>query len=449
MATAVKGPYGIQKQPSWARRGDWTRGISEFDVNGTLSVMHLVNKAKKEECNEDIFHWLEEEVSAGACDLPTGKIFTNPGLSSAYTSGGTAGQTLYILLDDAAGDDANVGFANEIVPGDEIVITSSDNRKLDTLAEVKSIESAGGSAWKVAVKLREADDNGAGDSIDLSDADRLIISSSAYSTGITGPEGVIYQADEYENRLQIVRTGVTMDGDVIDEDTRETDGKSKWAIEKAKALVRHGGKLEGAIWNGVESSGTEGGKRKTTTRGIFNFLREQFPENWVDFRTATGAYLNKTWEEVGHKWLLEQLERYSYYAPNDPTAICGTGAQFGLDALARANSMLTLEPGAKVFNTAATKMKYVAGELDLITSRAFNREPSTRNRIVLIAASNIKYRYKTKRDTRFNHDPNSRSKGGTLDGEKGDWQTHFGLQLRRVKQILVLDGVGLNNGTPT
>ena len=122
----------------------WRRGIMMNEPNGMVSLTGLTSLLDEEALQHYAYNWWTESLSPQGGAL-TG-TFTDTGLSAAYTSGATAGTTLYVRMAEAT--------AAQIRVGHQVLLRDADRLDVDVNAKVTVVVRNGFSSY-IGAKLAE------------------------------------------------------------------------------------------------------------------------------------------------------------------------------------------------------------------------------------------------------------------------------------------------------
>lgn len=411
---------GMRGTGDWVnnqRPENWREVILSLYPNGQAPLTAIMSKLKSERTSDPIFHWWQKMLPDQTAAV-TG-VYTDSGLSSAYASGGAAGNTLYIKMSEA---DSKKFQANH-----QILLRDASDLAVDVNAKVTASTQAGASSY-LTVKLLEADDNSAAG--DLSDADTCIAIGTIYAEGATSGTGIMYDPTEYSNYTQIFRTPLEHTRTAMKTKLRTGDHVKQ---AKKEALELHSIEMEKAFIFGIKSSNTgSNGKPERTTGGIKSFLTS----NVSDYQKEAGS---ATWLAGGEDWLDEMFEQIFRYGKGDKLALCGSGALLGINQLAKQNGTFELTAVKQAYGVKVLEWLTPFGTIHLKTHPLFSYGATMRNSMLILDPDALNYRYID--DTTYK--PNIQA--NDLDGEKSEYLTEAGLELHHEQTCGWLDGVGLAN----
>lgn len=417
---------GMRGTGDWVsnqRPENWREAILYLYPNGSAPLTAILSMMKKESTDDPVFHWWTKKlpVQGGAV---TG-IYTDADMTTAYTSGGSAGDTLYVKVAEAT--------AEHFRPGHQAILRDSDDPDVDVNVKVTAVTKNGANS-KLTVLLMEDDDNSS--SHDLSDADRIFVIGNLNPEGSEAPSALAYDPVEYSNYTQIFRTILEMT-----RTAQKTRLRTGDAIKEAKreALELHSIEMEKAFLFSIKSLRTgDNGKPERSTWGIRPFVRQYAPNNVANYATDSN-YSGNTWIQGGEDWLDNQLEILSRYGKGEVLALCGSGALQGLNKLAKENGNIQLRPRDAAYGLKVREWEHPAITVYLKTHPLMSLEPTTRNSMIFLFPQNLVFRYID--DTKF--DPNMETPG--TDGTKQGFLTEAGLEIHHPDMFLILDGVGQDN----
>jgi len=399
------------------RPENWREMILMLYPNGKAPLTAIMSMLKSEKTDDPIFHWFEKRLATQSV-TPTG-IYTDTGLSSAYASGGAAGDTIYVKMSAA-------NVAN-FKAGHIVEMKDASNLLMVVLGRVGTPVVNGASSY-IPVTLLEADDNGS--STDLSDCDTVLIVGTAYPEGATSSSAIAYDPTECSNYTQIFRSALDITRTAAKTRLRTGDAVKQ---AKAEALELHSIEMERAFIFGMKYAGTgSNSKPLRTTQGVKRFLST----NVENYTTESGT---TTWLAGGEAWLETKLEELFRYGNTEKIAFCGSGALLGINQLVKAASVYQLQPMAVSYGIKVVQMVTPFGTLYLKTHPLFTMEPTLRNSMMILDTDYLIYRYLD--DTKYN----PQIQANDLDGEKSEYLTEAGLELHFEEAHGWFDGVGQDN----
>lgn len=435
--TVSQGFMGMRGTGDWAaneRPENWRQGILYRWPNGAAPLTAIMSKMASQKVDDPTFHWWTKvmPLQAGAV---TG-VYTDVNLSVAYTSGGVAGDTVYLKMAEALLKDFRAGH--------QVLMRDSSDLTVDVSGKVITRLANGASSY-ISVKLLEADDNST--TYDLSDCDRVMITGNINSEGAAMPDALAYNPTEWYNYTQIFRTSLEMSRTAMRTRLRTTDSQKE---AKRESLELHSIEMEKALLFGVPSVGTgTNGMPERTTLGLIPAIRGGYTGHGgdagtvADYPTAT-AYAGQTWLQGGEHWLDTNLEVLFRFGKMDKLAFCGSGAMLGITRLVKSLGMTTLTESTTSYGIRITTWRTPAGTINLMTHPLFSYETTMRNTMVIFEPENLKYRFID--DTTFIDDPLKMSKGWTRrDGVKEEWLTEMGMEYHHPVSWGYFTGIGTDN----
>jgi hypothetical protein len=430
------GFLGMRSTADWVtnqRPENWRETILMLYPNGQMPLTGILSLAKPEVTNDPVFHWWTEELTTQSGAV-TG-IYTDA-LSTAYVSGGVAGDYLYFKMAEAT--------VEMIREGHQVLLRDASDLTVDVNGLVVDRVANGANSY-VKVKLLEDDDNSS--SGDLSNCDRIMVIGNANSEGSAMPDAVSTDPVEWYNYTQIFRTPLEITGTAIE--TKLRTNPQAYQKLKMQTLERHGIEMEKAWLWGVSSSGT-GDNRKPlrTTLGLIPAIKGGYTGSGgtagttSDYPTAT-AYSGKPWLQGGEDWLDTQLEVMFRYGSNEKLAVCGSGALMAINKIIKNGGDYSFEPSTNAYGINVSKWVTPVGTVNFMTHPLMSQETTTRNSMVIFEPANVKYRPLTNRDTKFFEDDSS---GYTRrDGKKEEFLTEAGLEYHHPVGWGYLTGLGTDN----
>lgn len=419
------GDWGTDQRPK-----NWREGILFLYPNGMAPLTALTAKMASEKVGDPEFNWWLKILPAQAGAV-TG-AYTDPGLSSAYVSGGTTGSALYLKMAEAD--------AGHFRAGHQVVCRDQSDYNVDCVAKVTDVVYNGASSY-VAVKLLEADDNST--THNLSNCDRLLITGNVNPEAGSMPTAISYDPTKYTNYTQIFRNALA-----ISRTARETKLRTGDAYTELKreCLELHSIEMEKAFLWGIPTENVgANGKYERTTAGLIYTIKTYASGNVNDY-TLNADFAGDTWLEGGEEWLDYFLAQMFRYGKREKLAFCGQGALLGIQRLIKNNPhvQMSMTPKTKGYGLAVTEWHTVFGMINLMTHPLFSYETTNDHSIVVLEPANLKYRFIT--DTTFFKDGEQQNTGyARIDGTNEEFLTECGLEYHFPQGFGYLNGVGQDN----
>lgn len=416
---------GMRGTDDWTVTGqrpeNWREMILFLYPNGMAPLTAIMSKMKSEAIDDPVFHWFLKVLpdQRGAIT----HVHTDV-LSTLYTSGGVAGDTLYIQMSEANCDKIRVDHV--------IQMRDASDPTMTVAARVTAVTKNGADSY-ATVKLLEADDNST-QSHDLSDADVFIIVGNANEEGADTPNVIHYDPTEVYNYLQIFRTPTSITNTAKATRLRTGD---PYQENRREALELHSIEMEKAFLFGIRYATTgSGGFPKRYTGGL---------KSWIT--TNTGNYMfdtnysGQTWLQGGEEWLDNFCEQVFRYGKNQKLVFAGSGALLGIQRLVKASAQMTIANAVKSYGIEVTEWRTVFGTLNIITHPLFSYEATLRNSMVFIEPQRLTYKYLKGRDTNLL----TNRQGNGIDGQIDEYLTEAGLEIAHEQSFAWCDGVGVDS----
>jgi len=417
------------------RPKNWRQKIFQLYPNGAMPLTAIMSMLSEESTDDPQYYWWNQDFPSQGGDITAGEVYTNVGLSSAYASGGVAGQTVYVKMAEAV--------CKEFRAGHTAILLDQSDYSMTVIGIITTRVLAGASSY-VGFKLIEADDNSYGAANTMANADRILIIGNANEEGAEMPDAIAYDPVKLYNYTQIFRTPLE-----ITRTAKKTRLRTGDAYKKAKreALEMHGIEIEKAMIFGerYESTG-DGGKPIRLTRGLLRSITTKsamVTPGTYDFSAAT-AYSGKTWVESGEDWLDDMCEDLFKYGATERFGLSGSGAIKGINRLVKNLGQYVFTTQTKSYGIKVTEWVTPYGTIYLKSHPLFSHEASFNNTITLFEPKNLVYRYVD--DTFFKRDDGERKGGQTnRDGTKDEYLTECGMEQHNEKAHMFLAGVGEDN----
>jgi len=428
MATGVLGMRGTGGWEGDERPKDWRELILYLYPNGRAPLTAILAKMKSERTYDVDFNWWTQTLPEQAGAI-TG-LYTESGLSTAYVSGGAAGDTVYAKVAAVTVSEFRIGH--------QVLLRDSDDPNVDVNGKVTGRVSAGASSY-IAVKLLEADDNST--LHDLSDADRILVIGNINPEGGEIPPAVSYDPVKVYNRTQIWRNSLDATRTALQTKYRTGD---KYKELKRQTLELHSVEMEKSyLWSIRSENLNANGQNEGTTMGLIPCIKQYAPGN-VDDYTLNATYNGVSWVDGGEDWLDAQLETVFRYGRIRRAAFVGTGTLLGMKRLAKAGAVVNITTNVIEYGIEVRTYHHVQGILDLILHPLFSHEPSCRNSMVIFEPENLVNR--PIQDTKFYPDGDrNRSGRYKVDGLKEEFLTESGLEFHHPITFGYLNGFNQDN----
>jgi len=427
---------GMRGTGDWVadqRPKNWRETILYRYPNGMAPLTAILSKMASESTDDPEFNWWTKSLPTQRATV-TG-VYTNLGLSTAYTSGATAGTTLYVKM--SAADVASFRV------GHQVLLRDASDLTVDVNVKVISKVVNGASSY-IACYLLEADDNSTAG--DLSDCDAALIIGNINSEGAAMPDAISYDPAKWYNYTQIFRTPLEMTRTAMKTRLRTGD---QYKEAKRECLEMHSIEMEKAFLFGVPSERSgDNGKPERTTLGLIPAIKGGY--NGVtsaglvsNFKLDTD-YSADSWLASGEDWLDTRLEQIFRYGASEKLAFAGSGAILGINKLIKAGGNFDYTSTTADYGIQVTKWRTAFGVINLMTHPLLSFEVTTRNSLVIFEPKDLKFRYID--DTMFKADKQM-SEGGwaNRDGIKEEYLTEGGLEYHHPDGWGYLNGVGQDN----
>ncbi len=420
---------GMRGTGDWAtnqRPENWRQSILFLDPNGSAPLTAISSMLASESTDDPKYHWWTKTLPTQGGSLTN--VFTDPNLATAYVSGATSGDVLYIQLAEA--------LADEFREGHQVKIGKSQDYRYDTRGKVLGVAKNGASSF-LTVKLTEDADA----TYDLDEADVVHIIGNMNPQGGTMPDAVSYDPVQHTNVTSILRTPLS-----ITRTARKTRLRTGDAYQELKreALQLHSIEIEKhLLWSSFYEGIGANGKPETTTRGLIPAIIENEPNNVFSYHTDTD-YSGKTWLMAGEDWLDNSLEVLFRYGSTDKMAFAGSGALLGINRLAKTNGQIQLIGEVVSYGIKVMRWDLPFGTLFIKTHPLFSF--TAVNRYDMVVFEPQKLRLRILDDTDFYSDPqDQKNRNNRKDGTDEEWLTELGLEYHHTPAFGFLNGVGLDN----
>ena len=413
----------------------WDNALMRIYPNGTAPLTAIMSMMKAERATDYQFHWWTKTLAQQAGAV-TG-VYTDVTLSTAYVSGGVAGDTVFVKMAAA--------LVSEIRAGHQVLLMDASDDTMRVVGKVTARQANGASSY-VAVELLEADDNSS--SGDLSDCDRIMVIGNINAQGAAMPDAISYNPDKWYNFTQIFRTPLEITRTARLTTLRTGDAYTEM---KREALELHGLEREKAYLFGIPTEGTgDNGKPVTTTLGLIPAIiggqtgQLSGAAGTVKNFTTDTAFSGKTWLQGGEDFLDTYLEQIFRYGDSEKMALCGNLALQGINKIVKTGGDYSYTPMTADYGININRWTTPFGSIYFKTHPLFNQEASFRRSMVIFEPRNIKRMYLTQ--TTFYDDPEKKNTGYTRrDGTKEEFLTEDGFKYFGIHGWGYLTGIGSDN----
>lgn len=416
-----------------SRPEDWRTQILYLYPNGRAPLTALTSMMSMERTTDPHFHWFLKSFPDQAGDVDG--VYDDSALSTAHTSTGSKGDTLYL--------DVSSSLASEFRAGFTVVITAKGDYRHNTRAEVTAVGDASGDDY-LEVKLKEAEDGT--HSISNSTSNLWVEQiGSAHAEGATMPESISYDETEDDNYTQIFRTPLKITRTAQQTRYRSTgNAAQRYQEEKAEKLDLHAVEMEKALLWGEKDVDTSGDEPKRFTRGIITAITKQAPAaNKDDFKFNT-SYSGDSWLQGGKEWINERLEILFREGDPEKLALCGSGALMGLNRLAETYGDFQIDEMQTDFGMSLRRWITPFGTVMIKTHPLFSRSPAWRYNMTLLEPRRLRIRHV--QDTVFKTDPSQdQTTNDSRDAKEEEYLTELGLEYGHLETMGFLGGVGQDN----
>ena len=422
------GMVGTEVFTADERPENWRQMILRLYPNGDAPLTAIMSKMSSESTDDPTFHWFEKLLATQAGGI-TG-IFTDSGLTTAYTTGGVVGTVLYVQT--------GTDIATQVRPGHQVLLRDEDDLLKDINAKVLATL-VNGADSVITVQLLEAD----GGPDFLVSSDRMLIVGDINPEGGDMPDSVSYSSTPLDNNTQIFRTPLSITRTARKTKVRDAD---KYNEMKREALELHGIQMEKNLIYSVPTIKTGGnGKPERTTQGVIHFLRNNggIEDNYA---TSTDATAGASWLTGGEDWLNEKLRQLFQYGPRERIAFVGDKTILAIQRLVRNSpqTFYTLTETTKSFGIDVTTWNTPFGKIHMKIHPLFSYEPSNQKSMLIIVPQNMKYRFID--DTKFYADGETQNTGHTRrDSTDEEFLTEAGYEFHHGRTFGFLNGFGDDN----
>lgn len=422
---------GMRGNGDWAddqRPKNWRQKVLQLYPNGDAPLTAILSMMKEESVDDPEFNWWTKTLATQAATVV--EVYTDI-LSTAYTTGGTAGDILYVNVGTEAA-------CKEFRAGHQVLLRNTANFADDTNAKVLSVVLNGSSSY-ISVKLLEADPTTTG----IADCNRILIIGNINPEGGTMPTAVAYDPSKLYNYTQIFRTPLSITRTARKTKLRTGD---QYREAKREALELHSIEMEKAFMWGIRTENTgDNGKPERTTAGLCRTVIDN-SGNVSDF-TSDSDFTDTSWLSGGEEWLDVQLEVIFRYGSQDRLAFAGSGCVLAINKLIKEYGNYEFKSTTTDYGIKVKTWSTPFGDLHIKIHPLFSYETTNRNCMVIFDPADLRYRFID--DTTFYADPDKQNTGrNRIDGTDEEFLTECGLEFHHYAKTGFLSGFGSDNGSP-
>lgn len=435
------GFFGMRGTDDWSdaafRPKDWRETVLYLYPNGDTPLTALTALMKSERASDPEYYWFTKGLPTQGGDITN--VFTDAALTTPYTTGGSAGDTLYVQMSAAR--------IAEIRSGHQVLLRDASDETADTNAKVTARTVNGASSYATVVLL-EDDPNTTG----IAGCDTLLVIGNINEEGASMPDSIQYDPVKYYNLTQIFRNSLD-----ITRTARKTKLRTYDQYKEAKreCLQLHAMEMEKAYLWGIMTENTgDGGKPERTTKGLIPWIKGASADGALvanyandDALATTAGIGGVTWLNGAGDWLDAACEQIFRYGSNERMAFCGSGVLLAINKFIKNSSSSTYElKGLKgAYGIKVTAWETPFGTIYFKTHPLFSYQPTNRFSAVVFDPKDLKYRFVD--DTTFyGQDPKKVSTSGDrIDGTKEEYLTEAGLEFHHPSKCAYLSGFGSDN----
>ena len=438
---------GMRGTLDWATNEDpqnWRQGIFRLKPNGKAQILGILSMmggfgsqsykpgtaAKSAGGIPSTVHnwWTQKYVAASGSVTA---VYTESTLTTLYTSGGVAGDTVYVKCAETTADKFRIGH--------QVMIMLTTDNTMYVTGKATDVVRNGVSSYE-RVLLLEADNNStASPANDLSNADRILVIGNINPQGGRLPANLKKNPTPLSNVPQIFRTPISLTNSALTQELRTEDPYTK---EKRDGMDDHSAEMEWATVFGVRSERTgDNGKPEYTMDGVISLVRAN-TSNVYDYRTDTD-FSGKTWVQGGMDWIEKVLEIQARYNSDGYLLECGGKALTGLGDLARTYGHINLEPGDLGFGikTVDWMSNHYSEPLHFRQHPLFAIEDYAQNMVLGIPPGELSYLPVKGRDTDLLKNRQANDEDAKID----EYFTECTIRIDNPDKFMVMFGFGQAN----
>lgn len=420
---------GMRGTGDWTtdeRPKNWREAILYLYPNGKAPLTAIMSRTGDESTDDPEFNWWTKDLPVQAGLLTN--IFTDAGLTTAYTGGGVAGDTLYIQMPQDLSEEFRAGHTAQI--------GVQQDPRYETVAKVTESTQAGANSFITVVLLEDADTTN-----DLDEADWVEVIGNVNPEGATMPDNISYDPVKRSNYTQIFRTPLS-----ITRTARKTRLRTGDAYDRMKeeALELQSIEMEKAfLWSIASERTGSNGKPERTTRGIVKSQKEFASDNIFDYRFDPDVPAGTTWLDGGEEWFEDVLEVVYRFGDTEKLGLCGSGALKAINRLAKNGGDLELKVREAAYGIKVVEWVTANGTLMLKTHPLMTQNSSHRYSMVILEPRRLRTRFVD--DVFFKVDNSEeRNTNNSRDATEEEYLGELGLEHHHEKTGAYLSGLGMD-----
>lgn len=405
------------------RPGAWRNNILRLYPYGKQQapLAALTAVMKSEATSDPIYHWFRKVT-------PTHRM-----LLTADLTGG-----------DAAGTVQNIGVADESSASggsSAFTVKAGDVLMVEHTAELLYVNQT--PTTPTNINVIRGFENAVSQAVDFDGANvnpYILKIGSAYEEGSAAPDPIGWDPEEVSNQTQIFRETFGLTGTAIATTTRTGDTVRESKMDAWEAFQVG---LEKAFIFGKRRTTTRNGKPLRMTNGILNMLPSTRKISATTY-DANGLISLAWWES--------QFANVFRYGASEKVAWCGLTAMLAITQMVRKNMDMTWELGntEKEYGMDIRRLRTPMGTLVLKLHPLFGQLagganpytgggffPGMDNAMLIMDMANVRYKYLTGRDVKYQ--TNLELPG--VDGMLAGWLAECGLELHHPETHLFITGI--------
>lgn len=445
---AYQGMRGSENWGTDVRPKNWRQQILRLFPNGSAQLTAMLSMMRAEPTDDPEFNWWTQTFQNQSATLTSTGVFDDVGFTSAYTSGGAAGDVYYVKAPESLAAQARLGHT--------VWLEKEGDYRYRTQARVVHVDTNGANS-PIGVKLLEAPTSS---TFDIDEVNRLTIGAGAAPEGAERTNAVAQDPVKYYNYTQIMRTSLNITN--TNKATRLRTGIG-YQEKKRDCLDYHSTEIEKNVLYGVRSITTtaENGQPLRTMDGITTILtRENTANNHgnVEAFGHAAPYTTSAWLSTsqtglssnpnGMVWLNKKLEIIMRYGRPNKIGFCGSGALLGIQQLAQAGGHINITPVTTEFGIQVLRWITPFGILDLRTHPLLTQNPQWRNDLIILEPDSVMWRPLVgngeNRDTHYIEDP-GKGANRSVDATQEEYLTEASIELHHPLKHGYLTRVGLDH----
>jgi hypothetical protein len=266
------------------------------------------------------------------------------------------------------------------------------------------------------------------------------------------PDAVGIQKSKRYNHLHTFRNPIKLTRRAMKQKLRTGDALK---MARKDALKYHGVDMELALWFSEMDDGnqTRNGEPQTTMEGLIPAIRNNVPENEVNFYTAADGegtaitdWDGRGWLDAGPDFIDTYLRQLFHYGPSkERTCICGSGFLSGINRAAKQEANIDIAVGQIDYGIKIVRWITPYGSVYFKDHPLFTDHPTYTYSGVFLVPDYLKMVVNDDSHFRTLTDESNKTDMQGYDGAVEEWISDISIKAEGLDAMMIWHGVGLDN----